>query len=210
MIHPRIAFASGVAAIAAAALMLSGRIDGSLVLAVVLVVVARAGPLAARADGVGGARSLARQSAVIPAWVGIALAASLRAGSVALGDVRGAHAVGGLAIARGSVLLVVGAWLAAAAGALAIVAILDDSSESPEMRAIEWIAVAAQAALVVTLVAGPQIRGLRDVGPWVVGAVAAFQIVWFGRRIATKPWVPSAAIVLAAAALGCALGGGSL
>ncbi|MFN2613488.1 MAG: hypothetical protein ABR552_01545 [Actinomycetota bacterium] len=216
MINPRAAASLGVASLVGATSLLVGSMDGSVVLVLVLVLAARAGALAASPQEPRAQLALARQSALVPAWAGVAIAAMVRAGSAQIPDLRGANAVAGLAIARGPVLLVVAAWAGVVAALLALIGSEVGASfggltaATGSAGVLEVLALVAQAAFVITLFAGPQIRGLSDIGPWIVGAAAVAEALWFGRRFGARAWVPRAATAFAVVAVACALAGGRL
>jgi len=164
-----------------------------------LVLVARAAPAAATAEPAAAQWALARTVSTVPVWVAAVLTGVVRAGSPALADVRGANAVAGLALARGETLVVAGCWLAALASLLALALPLRTGllvSSSPLDR-LEAIALFLQAVLVVTLFAGPQINGARDVVPWTAGAVVASLALAFGARRALPYRTPAVAGVVA-------------
>jgi len=224
-VRSRVAFATGVAGLAGATLMFSGRYDGSIALALIFVFAARSsvawtvlegGPvLAGRAE-----RSLARQMWFAPAWALVAAAGAVRSGSTSLADIRGANAVAGLALARGSTVSVAGAWLALAAGVIAIVNFSPIGAETASvtgatglivppvpLRRLEAAGIVAQAALVVTLFAGPQITGGIDAAWWVAGVAAIAAIAWRVRQMNIRDlsWIATAA---AAAGLALVIAGG--
>lgn len=226
-LRARVAFASGVAACVGAALLIAGRFEGSIVLAFFFAWSARlapaatmfgAGPILAS----GAARTMRTQLILAPAWAFVVAAAAVRAGSVQLADVRGAHAVAGLALARGPLLTVIGAWVAFVAGVAATGAAgsrIGVVSEAPEdargvvappsiLRRMEYAGVVAQVMLLVTLFAGPQIDGASDSTWWAVGAVAAVAAVVALRRLPADPRVPIAAGVAGLIGLGLATIGG--
>jgi hypothetical protein len=207
-----VALASGVAAFAGAALLLAGRIDGSVLTVLALLLAARAAALAASPGVAGVSRALGRHAALVPAWVGVLVVAVVRAGSERVADVRGANAVAGLAIARGGALLVAGVWAAALAGIVAIAA--SDAGvpivAGPVARRLEAVAALGQVAFVVAMFAGPSVSRATDVVPWVLGAVVVGAAAWFGARVAR--WDRAAAVAAALATLGVvlALAGGRL
>jgi len=186
-VRSRVAFASGASGAVGAALLLTGRIDGSVVLAFFLAFAVRVGASAALSDAgpilaAVASKSLIRRAFLAPAW-GFALAAAVvRAGSVDLTDVRGANAVAGLALVRGPTLTVVGSWLAFAAAAVATLAWQRVGAETAgsgsvgvieapmSLRRLEAAGVAAEVALLVSLFAGPQIDSASDAVWWFVGA----------------------------------------
>lgn len=216
---PRFAFASGAASAGACVLLLSGRIEGTAFLALLLACGARAAAAAARlGDGpVASAlalRSLRRQALFAPAW-GLALGAALfRGGSALLGDLRGAHAVLGLSIARGSAAAVAGAWLALAAGLLAASGPWLGRPETggpsgtraalpgdPRAVTLETMAFGAQAGLLATLFVGPQISGVGDALTWVLTlallAAAAALLALPGAAMRVAATAPRAGAALA-------------
>ena len=213
IVVPRIAFAFGGAGAAGAALVLSGRADGSVLTVLALAAAARAAPAAASGTPAG-ARSLSLQFSLVPAWIGIGAVGAMRAGSAIVGDARGANAVAGLAIVHGSALTVIAAWLALAAGTIAIWAPSAGArtwgvAVTPEPFArLEVIAIAIQAALLLTLFAGPQVRAGTDVVPWVLGAVATAVAAMRAPRLADRRRLPAIAIACAGVAVVLVVAGG--
>jgi hypothetical protein len=218
--RPRIAHAAGVAGCVAAILLETGLLDGTVVVALLAAWAARVAPAAALADAgpvlaADAASSLARQALLAPTWALVAVAGALRAGSVDLADVRGAHAVAGLALVHGPSATVAGMWLVAGAGALAVASWsrLGAETAAPPgsagrieppapLRRLEALGAALQAGLVATLVAGPQVRGAGDALPWAVSVGALLASARAGRgRLAARGAVAS----LGLAAVGCAL-----
>ena len=222
----RVAFASGVGGLIGAALLLSGRFDGNVALALLFAGAARAAAAAALIDAgpivAGGAqRSLARHVAFAPAWVLVVATGVVRAGSAALSDARGANAVAGLAIARGEIVTVIGVWLALAAGMIALASrtrlgVELASSDGTTGRVVvpsslarlEIGAVVVQAALLVTLFAGPQVTGGSDGVAWGLGIAGLAAIAWFARDVEV-PHAPKVAAGLAAIGLVLAIAGGA-
>jgi hypothetical protein len=222
----RVAFASGVGGLIGAALLVSGRFDGNVALALLFVGAARAARAATLVDAgpvvaSGAHRSLARQIAFAPAWVLVVAAGVVRAGSAALSDARGANAVAGLAIARGETVTVIGVWLAVAAGIVALASRSPIGAETASsagasgrvvvpssLERLEIGAVIAQAALLVTLFAGPQITVGSDGVSWVLGIAGLVGIAWFARDI-DVPLAPKIAAALAAAGLALVIAGGA-
>lgn len=221
----RVAFASGAAGLVGAALLLSGRFDGSAALALLFAWGARvavdaslvdAGPILAS----GAARRLAQQMSFAPAWALVIGAGIVRAGSSALADLRGVNGVAGLAVARGDVLSVAGAWCALVAGALAIASRATNGVETAapggavarvvppvSLRRLDAGGALAQAGLLATLFFGPQISEATDVVWWAAGVAALSVAAWEGRRITIRHAAPIAA-GLAAAGLALMLIGG--
>lgn len=206
----RIPVLVGAAAAAGAVVLLGGIVDGSVVVATVLVLTARYGPVAADPSG---ARAASRQVGLVPAWVAIAAVAAVRAGSVGLQDVRGANAIAGLAIARGDAALVLAAWLALAAG---IVAISTASGGRPGLRVdpvlsgLDVLAAVLQVVLLITLFAGPTVGGGADAVPWIVGSLAAGGGALVLTRAAWIERSDAVVAVLAGAAVVAVLAGGRL
>ena len=200
----------GAAAATGAIALLSGVAHGSVVIATVLVLAARYGPVAADPSR---AREASRQVGLVPAWVAIVTVAVLRAGAVGLQDVRGANAIAGLAIARGSAALVLAAWVALGAG---IVAIATASGGRPFARralvpsAFEALAAALQIVLLVTLFAGPTVADLADVVPWIAASLAVGGVALVAARAAWIERSDALVTAAAAAAVVVALGGGRL
>lgn len=240
-LSPRLAFASAAASAGACVLLLTGRLEGTALLALLLACAARA---AAAAVSLGGGpladalaiRSLRRQALFAPAW-GLALGAALfRGGSAVLGDLRGAHAVLGLPLARGTAAAVAGAWLALAAGVIAAAgpglgrpeaagppgaraALPDD----PGALTVEALALGAQVGVLAALFAGPQVTGVGPAIVWMLSLalliVSAAAMALPSARLgaltpllrvppALRPRAPVAAAVLGAAGLALMLAGG--
>lgn len=221
----RLAFATGVGGLIGAALLLSGRFDGSVALVLLLAVAARVAVAATLVDAApsvaaGAHSSIVRHAAFAPAWVLIVATGVVRAGSAVLSDARGANAVAGLAIARGDAATVIGVWLALAAGIMVLadrtgIGVETIAGEGGTARVapssldrLEIAAVVAQAALLVTLFAGPQVTGGLDAVPWVVGIAGLGGIAWFARDM-NVPKAPIIAAALAAVGLGLAIAGGA-
>jgi hypothetical protein len=222
----RVAFASGVGGLIGAALLLSGRFDGNVALALLFAGAARVAVAATLVDAgpivaAGAHRSLARHVAFAPAWVLVVATGVVRAGSAALSDARGANAVAGLAIARGEIVTVIGVWLALAAGIIALASRTRIGAETPadvgasgrvvvpsSLDRLEVGAVVAQAALLMTLFAGPQVSVGNDGVPWVIGVAGLAAIAWFARDI-ELPHAPKIAAALAAIGLVLAIAGGA-
>ncbi|MBI4730482.1 MAG: hypothetical protein HY775_13435 [Acidobacteria bacterium] len=224
----RVAVASGAGALGGAALLFAGRLGGSAAAALLLACGARAAASAGRA-GPGSvaealaAHSLLRQALFAPAWVLVVVAGLARAGSADLADVRGANAVAGLAVVRGSALAVAGAWLALAAGVLALAGpgFGRPASGGPRGRRgivrtdpvavrLEAGALVAQGALLVTLFSGPQVTRAGDLVPWVLAGGMLAGAVLAGAALAGRRRAPLAAGALAAAALALVIAGGAL
>ena len=212
LIHPRVALASGSAAAVGATLMVLGRVDGSLVIAVILAVAARAAALAASPEA-RAVRALGILVRTLPAWVALAVIVTLRAGSPVLADAWGANAVAGLGIARGEVATVVGLWLGALGVAVAIAAPTAGAGPLPlasrdPWRRLETLALAVQVPLLAGVVAGPQVTGALDLVPWLVGSVVVGgAVAAAGATVARPETATRAALVLAVAGLVLAIGG---
>lgn len=206
---PRAVVAPGIAAAFGAALLVAGRIPGSVLTAALLAIAARTAASAASADPPAAAGALARQARAVPAWVGIVVAAAIRAGSADLADIRGAHAVAGAGLAHGDPLMVASAWAGLASGVAAI--LLPAAPEGwglvtrPPFRRLEILGVLAQALVVVAFFAGGQVDGWADLAGWAGGAAAVAVGVGAGRALAGRTGV--AASALAALAVGLALAG---
>lgn len=202
MVSPRFALATGFAASVGAGLILAGRAPGSVLAVAALVLAARAAATAV-AERVDAAGSLARQASSVPAWVVVVGVGVLRAGSVDVEDLRGAHAVFGLAVVHGHVLAVAAALVAALLGLIVIGMACGRSSffatEDPFVR-LEAVAVAVQIWLVVALFVGPQVRAPIDLVPWVAGVLLAGIGVSAVARLAKQPWLPRVANGLAVVA----------
>lgn len=220
-LRARVALASGAAGAVGAGLLLAGRLAGSLVAALVLASIARAAPAAALLESGSlasavAARALRRQAVLAPAWALAVAAATYRAGSSELVDVRGAHAVAGVALARGSGFAVAGAWLVLVAVAVAVAGAGTAGVRTEAHRGhagvvavptaavrLSWLAAAVQALLGAALVAGPRVGAPGDVVPWVLAGGPILFIVSRGAAIGARPEIPP--LALAAGALGLAL-----
>lgn len=170
VVRARVGFASGVAAAAIAALMLSGRQPGAVTTVIALCVVARAAAVVSSVRP-SAARALARITATVPVWVALAVVGLLRAGSPDLADIRGAHAIFGLGVARGSPAMVAAVILASAAAALAVGISWTRLEDPPQRLAI--LGALLDVWLVVTIAAGPQVTRAQDAVAWTAGAVVA-------------------------------------
>jgi hypothetical protein len=208
----RATIAAGAAAAAGAGLLLTGRIDGSVITALALVLVVRAVAGVVALEPAHAARAVSRQFTTAPVWIAIVVVGSLRAGSVHLADVRGANAVAGLAIAQGEVVAVIAAWVAVVAAVLAISggagiggAYRGTVAPSVPFARLDATGAVLQALLVVTLFAGPQVRGAPDVGVWVAGVVGVGAAAVLARRIARWDRADALAWLLGGAALMLAL-----
>jgi hypothetical protein len=222
----RVAFASGVGGLIGAALLLSGRFDGNVALALMFAGSARVAAAATLIDAgpiiAGGAqRSLARHVAFAPAWVFVVATGVVRAGSASLSDARGANSVAGLAIARGETVTVIGVWFAIAAGIIALasrtrIGVVLASSDGttgrvvvpPSLDRLEIGAVLVQAALLVTLFAGPQVAQGSDGVAWGLGIAGIAAIAWFARDVEVAH-APKIAAGLATIGLVLAIAGGA-
>lgn len=170
-VRSRVVFAAGAAGAVGAGLLLSGRYDGSVVLAAFLVFSIRSAAAASSEDD--GAVRLSARALLAPIWALAIAGAAIRAGSTELVDVRGANAVAGLALAHGPAATVAGAWLLFAATALAVAAGPSAALAMPEQtKRLEGLGVLAEAVLAVTLFLGPQIATGTDAVWWVAGIAA--------------------------------------
>lgn len=209
LIHPRVAIASGLAAAAGATFLILGRVDGSVLLAAALAVGVRAGALAASPEPAASG-ALARQVAVAPVWAALAVVAGLRAGSIDLEGVRGAHAVAGIGLLNGEPLMVAAMWATGLAGVVALLAPSDRGAlllaGSPAGR-LEALGLGVQALLLVAILAGPQVVSATDVIPWVVvGAVLAAGVA-AGRSLRRDPRLGALSVGLAVFAVVLAIAG---
>ncbi len=215
-VRSRVAFATGVGGLAGATLILSGRFDVSVAVALLFVFASRASAAAALTRGgpvlaAAAERSLAQQMRCAPAWVLVVATGAFRSGSGSIVDVRGANAVAGLAIARGPLATVAGVWLAVAAGILALASSTRIGAETASrigaagvvvppvaLRRLEAAGIAAQAGLVVTLFAGPQITRGPDAVWWAGGIALLLAAAWRARGLSLRN------VEIVAAALGLA------
>lgn len=225
-VRSRVAFASGVAGLIGAALLLSGRFDGSVALALLFAWGARvaadatlvdAGPILAS----GATRRLAQHMSFAPAWAFVVAVGTVRAGSSGLADLRGANAVAGLPLVRGDALSVAGAWCALIAGVIALAVSSDIGIETSAphgsvarvrspgaLRRLDTAAALALAALLATLFFGPQVVDAADAVWWAAGIAALAIVTWQGRR-RTIPHGAPAALILAAIGLALVIVGGT-
>jgi hypothetical protein len=226
-VRSRVAFATGVAAAVGAALLLSGRFEGSVVLALLLAFSIRTASLAALVDAgpilaADALRGLRGRVWLAPVWALSAAAAIARAGSPALDGLRGANAVAGSALAYGPVITVVGSWLAFGAAILALITWVELGAETTgaapgrvkapsQVRRLDAIGVLAEAALVVSLFLGPQIVDGSDAAWWVGGMIPLAVAAWYARRIRLPDiaYLPALPASLAAMGLGLVLVGGA-
>ena len=227
-VRSRIAFASGAAGAAATALLLSGRYEGSAVLALLLALSIRTGALGALAGGgplIAGeaVRALRARTWLAPAWAIAMAAAVVRTGSAGLEDLRGANAVIGPALFNGPPLTVVGTWLAFAAATLALVAWTPVGVETAAASSsvgrvvaaasvvrLDAAGVLAEAALIVTLFLGPQVVDGVDAVWWAGGIIAVVGAAWYGRRarLVVPFSIPAVAAAIATAGLVLVVAGG--
>ncbi|HEX9776088.1 MAG TPA: hypothetical protein VGB83_10985 [Actinomycetota bacterium] len=202
---PRLTLAIGSAAAAGAIAMLSGRVDGSALLAVLLVVVARAAALSVVADSGVAARATGRDHTLTLAWIGILAIAATLAETTGLAAMRELHTTDGPALAGGRPLAVVAAWLAVVAALVATGRSTRASgpvSEAPtpfsRLEALAWV---LQLWLVVALFIGPNVGAWRDAVPWAAGIVGLGAL-----GLLARPWlrwevVDRLAVALAGAGL---------
>jgi hypothetical protein len=187
----RTAFASAAAGAGAFALLAAGRFEGTLATLLILALAIRAaGGIASDEDDA----SFRLQAFVVPAWALAVAAAAFRAGSGALIDVRGAHSVAGLSVARGPLLTVVGcgACLAGLICAVAVTAPVKRSLASVAPR-LAILGTIAQVALAVTAFAGPAVAEPVDAAAWVGGAAGVAILAGAVRNsLAPKITVPAA------------------
>lgn len=226
-VRSRIAFASGVAGAVGAALLLAGRFEGSVVLALLLAFSIRTASLGALVDAgpilaAGALRGLRGRVWLAPVWALSVAAAVARAGSTELVDVRGANSVAGPALAYGPVITVVGSWLAFGAVLLALISSVELGAETSgaaagrveapaTLRRLEGFGVLAEAALIVSLFIGPQIVDGPDGVWWAVGIVALVSAAWYARRVRlpATAYMPALPVSLAAVGLALVLIGGA-
>lgn len=207
--RPRVAFATGVAGLVGATLLLAGRFDAPVVVALLFVGAACvAAPACMLEFEPSAASALARQAWFAPSWALIVAAGAFRAGSPALSDARGANAVAGLAITHGNTIAIVGAWLAVAGGIVAVAGRLQLQTAPPTLQRLEIGATLAQMVLLVTLFAGPQISRGIDAVPWAVG-IAAASAVSLATRHFPVPHAPLTALALAGAGFAAMIAGGA-
>ena len=227
-VRSRIAFASGAAGAVGTALLLSGRYEGSAVLALVLAFSIRTGALGALAGGgpvIAGeaVHALRARTWLAPAWAVAMATAIVRTGSSELADLRGANAVIGPALFNGPTVTVVGTWLAFAGATLALVAWTPVGAETAappssvgrvvaptSVVRLDAAGVLAEAALIVTLFVGPQVVDGIDAVWWAGGIVALVAAAWYGRRsrLVVPFSVPAAAGAIATAGLILVVAGG--
>ena len=214
-IRSRIAAAAGVSAAGVVAAIIAQWVPGTVVEVVLAgAVIAAAGPaMALGLDESVAARSrdaLVRQTRFAPVMALAAAAASYRAGGILISGVSGAHAVGGLALARGPVPTVAGMWLCLLAALIAIAGSIPEpiGQDGGIADRFRVVAPVVQVVVVVALFAGPQWRSAVDVIPWLLTGVAAGAAIWFGRRFSRFGFAPWIATGLSAAGFGLAILGG--
>jgi hypothetical protein len=228
-VRSRVVFASGAAGAVGAALLLTARFEGSVVLALVLVLAIRTASLGALVGGgpilaAGALRGLGARGWVAAAWTLIVAAAVLRAGSTALTDIRGANAVAGVALGAGPALTVAGSWLAFVAAVLSLTTRTSLGIETggpagsialvrppSGIVRLDSLGVLAEASLAAALFLGPQVVDGVDAVWWAIpiaGLVAVVALVRRGslRIPRLRSYVPAA---LAAAGLFLVVLGGA-
>lgn len=226
-VRSRVAFATGVAGAVGAALLLSGRFEGSVLLALLLAFSIRTASLAALVDAgpilaAGAVRGLRSRAWIAPAWVLAVAAAVARAGSPELDGLRGANAVAGPALAYGPVITVAGSWLAFGAAILALITWVELGAETAGMtpgrveapspvRRLEAIGVLAEAALAASLFLGPQVVDGPDAAWWGAGIIGLVSAAWYARRVRLpdSAYLPALPAALAAVGLALVLIGGA-
>ena len=220
-VRSRVAFATGAAGAVGAALLLSGRFEGSVVLALLLAFSIRTASLASLVDAgpilaAGALRGLRARARLAPVWALAAAAAVARAGSPELGGLRGANAVAGPALVYGPVITVAGSWLAFVAAILALITWVELGAETagtapgrveppPPVKRLDGIGVLAEAALVVSLFLGPQVVDGIDAAWWVGGMIPLAVVAWYARRLRLPDIAYLPALPASLAALGLAL-----
>jgi hypothetical protein len=227
-VRSRIAFASGAAGAVGTTLLLSGRYEGSVVLALLLafsIRTAALGTLAAAGPIIAGeaVRALRARAWLAPAWAVAVAAVIMRAGSTSLADLRGANAVIGPALFNGPLVTVFGTWLAFAGAALALLAWTPLGTETAAasdavgrvvapapVRRLEVAGLLAEAALIVSLFVGPQIVEGVDAIWWAGGILVLLAACWYGRRarLVVPFSVPVVAGAIATAGLVLVVAGG--
>lgn len=218
-VRSRIAFASGAAGAVGAALLLSGRYEGSVVFALLLVYSIRTASLGSLVDAgpilaAGALRGLRARAWIAPVWVLVVVAAVLRAGSTALADVRGANAVAGVALANGPPLTIAGSWFAFGAAILAVLTWSPLGAETEGRSGVtarvvppsgttrlDALGVLGEAALAVSLFVGPQVVDGIDAVWWAAPIAAIVAAVALARRgtvsiPALAPRLPAALAVV--------------
>jgi len=211
-VRSRVAFATGVAGLAGAVAVLVGRADANIGLLLLLAMAPVAGATGVAVAASQGASVVpARIVRFTPAWALVAAAGAIRAGSGSFSDVRGANAVAGIALARGPVVSVAGAWLALIAGVIALAGTVRSKGAgggSMVLRALETGGGVALGVFLGGLFAGPQVRAVSDAIWWAAVVVVAGLISWRARDLDLPDlWV--AAMLLAAAGLALTIAGGS-
>lgn len=226
-VRSRIAFATGVAGAVGAALLLSGRFEGSVVLALLLTFSIRTASLAALVDAgpilaAGAVRGLRGRVWLAPVWALSVAAAAARAGSPELDGLRGANAVAGPALVYGPAMTVAGSWLAFGAAILALITWMELGAETGGVasgrveapafvRRLEAIGVLAEAVLVVSLFLGPQVVDGPDAAWWGGGIIALVFAARYARRVRLpdSAYLPALPVSLAASGLALVLVGGA-
>ena len=166
----RVATAVAAASLVGAGLMLAGRANGSAVTVVLLILTARAALIASDPRAVD-TMTLGRLAASVPLWVGVVLVGALRAGAADVDAIRGAHAVAGLALARGDALIVIASWLGMVAAIVALSTVsprAERLGRDPVLGAV----VVLHVLLITTVFAGPHVSAWTDLIPWALGVAA--------------------------------------
>lgn len=202
MLNQRACLIVSAAAATGAILGLLGRIELSVPAAILLLLLSRAAAFAATTEPPA-ARFGGSVAATIPAWILVASTAVLRANAPGLNEVRGANAVAGLALTHGEPVVVAACWLALLAGIVALAGSMParrPSAGAPPAMQAELLSAAGLVLFLVCLFAGPQVVGVADLLPWVVGSLAVgAAAVLAATRIG--PWSPRVATALAVLAM---------
>ncbi|MFP5225465.1 MAG: hypothetical protein ACLGH3_07955 [Actinomycetota bacterium] len=194
----------GVTSLVAGLLALAGRVDASLLAAIVALLIARAAAAVVAADPAG----IARIAETAPALVLFAVVAGVRAGSPSLDAIVGANAVAGPAITSGPGLLVAGMIVASVAALMAL------ASAAPRMEGlagrIEALALVGSAAALVAGTVGPQVEGWEEMLWWTVGTVVVLAVVAVFPATYRVPRLRGGATLLAIIGAALVVSGGTL
>lgn len=210
-------------------MLLSGRFEGSVVLALLLAFSIRTASLASLVGAgpilaAGALRSLRARVWLSPVWVLACAAGIARAGSTTLEDARGANAIAGVALAYGPIVTVVGSWLAFGAAVLALISWSPLGAETASgpgatgrvdapapVKRLDAVGVLAEAGLLVSLFLGPQVVAVVDAAWWVAGVGVLVALAWMVRRgrLLVPASLPAASAAVAALGLALVLVGGS-
>lgn len=171
------------------------------------------GPLLVAVAFLLGARAFLEQraqpwfAASAPVWAAVVVAGAWRAGSGDLGDIQGAHAVLGVGLGHGRPLAVASMWFVvlagvAVAGLPRTVVRLTRGGQPSWPARLAWV---VHGVLLTAVVAGPSVRSVGDVVPWLSAAALLAAAVVVAARVG-----PSERLLVARTAAGIAVVLGAL